>query len=66
MRVFEHPNLSNFNCPICNTSEDKPVTLCIIDGTKEDRIAQAIQIHIDCITLIYYKDNAEYLTMRIS
>ena len=35
MRVFEHPNLENFKCPICGTSDDKPVTLIGINGTQE-------------------------------
>lgn len=38
-------------CPVCKTKEDKPVTLVIIDGTEKDNIAQAMQVHVDCISL---------------
>jgi hypothetical protein len=51
MRIFEHPNLHGFECPICKTSIDKPVTLVGIDGTREGNIQQAEQVHIECIEL---------------
>jgi hypothetical protein len=55
---FEHPNLTNFKCPICGTSEDKPIALISIAGTEDDGIAQAEQIHIKCLlrSLWIYKD----------
>ena len=51
MRVFEHPNLTDFKCPICGTSEDKEVVLIGIDGTKEGNNIQAEQFHLDCLEL---------------
>jgi len=53
MRIFDHPNLDGFVCPICGTSEDKPVTLVGILETLHDGIMQAKQIHVDCIDLLY-------------
>lgn len=51
MRIFDHPNLTGFKCPICGTSADKPVVLIGIDGTQEDNLIEAIQVHLDCIEL---------------
>lgn len=58
MRVFDHPNMSDFVCPICGGSADKPVVLIGINGTQQDRIMEAKQFHLDCIELIYYRDMA--------
>ena len=55
MRIFEHPNLINFKCPICKTAEDKSVTLIGIDGTEEGNIMQAEQFHMDCLELYWKK-----------
>jgi len=56
MRVFEHPNLlGDWKCPICNTNEDKPVTLVGIMGTEVGRNIQAEQFHVDCIELTWDK-----------
>lgn len=63
MRVFDHPNLSDFKCPICGTSEDKPVVLIGIVGTQKGGIQEAEQFHLDCVDRIYYpgiKGNASY------
>ena len=51
MRVFEHPNLHNFKCPICGESFDEPVVLVGIDGTEEGFNMQAQQVHVGCIEL---------------
>jgi hypothetical protein len=52
MRVFDKPNLHfGWKCPICGTSEVKPVVLVGIDGTEEDGNVQAEQYHVDCIEL---------------
>jgi hypothetical protein len=52
MRTFDHPNVSGgWRCPICGTSDDKPVVLIGIDGTQEGGIMQANQYHLDCIDL---------------
>jgi len=59
MRVFQHPNMSKFKCPICGTSEDKPVTLIGISGTErpDSKIIQAEQYHVDCLELTSYEMN---------
>lgn len=55
MKIFEHPNLEFFKCPICGTADDKPVVLVAIDGTQKDRISKARQYHVDCIDLVEMK-----------
>jgi len=56
MRIFEKPNLSNdWKCPICNKNTETPVCLITIDGTKDGNIAEAEQVHVDCINLTMYK-----------
>ena len=49
MRVFDHPNLAGFLCPICKTVADKPVVLVKKAGTGKDGIMEAEQIHLDCL-----------------
>lgn len=57
MRTFKEPNTSNdWKCPICKTPKIKPVVLIGIYGTQEGHNIQAEQIHLDCIELIYDKD----------
>lgn len=57
MRVFNKPNVSNgWKCPICNTNKKKEVVLIIIDGTKEGTIAEAEQVHLECIELRLSKE----------
>jgi hypothetical protein len=51
MRVFNHPNLTGFKCPICGKADDRPVVLVAIYGTQEANISEARQYHIDCIEL---------------
>lgn len=53
MRTFDHPNMTNFRCPICGTADDKPVVLLPIIGTEDGNICEAKQFHFDCIDLIY-------------
>lgn len=53
MKIFEQPNLITFRCPICGTNDKKPVTLVPIYGTEKDGMAQAIQVHVDCLELKY-------------
>lgn len=48
MRVFEHPNMTDFRCPICLQGEDKPVILMPIPGTKDGNVCQAQQVHLAC------------------
>ena len=67
MRVFDHPNMNGFRCPICLTDTDKPVVLIGIDGTEEDGNAEANQYHLDCIELIEYTgaNNSKYIVMGV-
>ncbi len=53
MRIFKHPNMTNFKCPICGTSTDKPVTLVPVAGIKvsESRIVKVEQVHLECIDI---------------
>jgi UDP-N-acetylmuramoylalanine-D-glutamate ligase len=44
-------------CPICNTQDKKQVVLIIKSGTQEGNIAQAVQVHLDCLNLIYDEEN---------
>lgn len=55
MRIFEHPNMNGFICPVCGKSDDKPVTLVGISGTEDGGNMEARQVHVDCIDLISYK-----------
>jgi len=58
MRIFEKPNLSNdWKCPICGTNKVQKVVLVSIAGTQDGNIIQAEQIHLDCINLIWDKQN---------
>lgn len=56
MRVFEHPNMEGFKCPVCGTSDDFPVVLIGIYGTQEGFNVQAEQIHLKCLELTWYRD----------
>jgi hypothetical protein len=62
MRVFEKMNTSGKEvCPICKTKEDKSVVLIGIKGTQKGHNIQAVQVHLDCLELIYDKEhNAIY------
>lgn len=58
MNIFNKPNTNdNWKCIICNKNDIKPVTLIGIDGTQEGANIQAIQVHVDCINLTYFRDN---------
>ena len=57
MRTFKHRNtIGKDVCPICKTNEDKETVLIQIKGTEEDNICEAIQVHLECIELIYDKE----------
>jgi hypothetical protein len=51
MRIFEHPNMSNFECPICHTKADFSVVLVPIPGTEEDGNMKANQVHAEYYSL---------------
>lgn len=55
MRVFEHPNMEGFKCPICQSSDDSPVVLIGIYGTREGFNIQAEQFHIKCLEMTWYQ-----------
>ena len=45
-------------CPICGTNKEGKSVLIIINGTINERIAEARCYHLDCIELTeYQKDN---------
>ena len=52
MRVFEHPNMTNFECPVCHTNKDLPVVLVPIPGTEDDGIREAKQVQKKCYDLV--------------
>jgi len=55
MKIFKNPNLSGgWKCPICKESKLGEVVLVGINGTQEDGLMQAEQIHLECIDLLYY------------
>lgn len=68
MKIFEHPNLTNFICPVCGGNEDKPVTLIPIDGTQNGKIIEARQYHVDCLNLmeITGRDGIIFLVQRVT
>lgn len=54
MRIFPEMNTSGKEvCPVCNTKENKPVTLLPVVGTQEGNLAQAIQVHVECLKPVY-------------
>ena len=65
MRVFDHPNMTNFECPICKGKEDKPVVLVGIDGTEDGNIIEAVQVHLDCLELRLSKSNQAEIIYQI-
>jgi hypothetical protein len=50
LKVFEGFNKSG-TCPICGTNKDGKAVLITIDGTGDGRIAEAMQVHLDCLDL---------------
>lgn len=52
MRIFDHPNFyGGFECPICRSSADAPVTLVPIPGTEDGNIVEAKQVHAECYSV---------------
>jgi len=56
LKYFDHFNTNTIPCPVCQTRTDIKTILIPIDGTKEDGICEAIQVHLDCIDLRYTRD----------
>lgn len=67
MKVFDHPNMEGFQCPICKTNADKPVVLIGIAGTEDEGIIEARQYHLDCINLIEssFQNGVKFLYQEI-
>lgn len=59
MRAFDHPNMTNFMCPICRTKADKPVVLVGIHGTEDEGNMQAEQVHLECYELVERMSKSE-------
>jgi len=59
MRAFPHPNMTNFTCPICGTSADKPVVLVPIQGTEDGGTCEAKQVHEKCYNLALEMQNSK-------
>ena len=58
MRVFKHRNKSgNDSCPICKTNKDGETVLIAIEGTQSGNNIQAIQVHLECLTLQWNKQH---------
>lgn len=58
MRVFPRPNKKyGWRCPICNTDEDGEVVLIRIAGTEDGNNAEAEQVHLDCLDLVWDREN---------
>jgi hypothetical protein len=60
MKIFDHMNTEGDDvCPICKTKDDKPTVLVPIEGTKDEGIVEAIQVHADCIELQYRRGDQQ-------
>jgi len=56
MRVFNHMNQSGKDvCPICKTKKDEPTVLIAIDGTVDGGNEEAMQVHLECLRLRFFK-----------
>jgi len=58
MRTFPHRNTSGKDvCPICKSNKDGETVLIAIEGIQEGHIAQAIQVHLECLDLQWNKQH---------
>jgi len=51
MKTFDHFNPDGEPCPICGKRDGTPAVLIPVDGTEEDGIIQAVQVHVGCLDL---------------
>ena len=59
-RIFENfSQETNDVCPICGTNESKPCGLIAKQGTLDDGIVEAIQVHMDCLNPKWFWYNKE-------
>jgi hypothetical protein len=54
--MFKKMNTEGEVCPICKTKKQKPVVLIGVAGTQKGNNMQAVQIHLECLELIYDKE----------
>jgi len=58
MRMFKGYNQHGKDvCPICKKNTDKPVVLICKMGTQKGNIAEAIQVHLECLDLWYDEEH---------
>ncbi len=60
MREFKHPNMTNFKCPLCRSSKDLPVVLVPVEGTENDGVVEAEQVHTECFRLFCKMNDREF------
>jgi len=65
MRTFEKFNDSGSPCIICGTKKNTPPVLIPINGTEEDNISEAEQVHLDCINLRMVKESDKIVIYQI-
>ena len=58
MKSFDHFNQSTA-CPICGLSDEGMSVLIPIDGTGDGRIAECLQVHLDCIDIRAMRENGK-------
>jgi hypothetical protein len=56
MKIFKHFNQESV-CPICKQNTDGQAVLIPIDGTANDGICEAMQVHLNCINLRWRTDH---------
>lgn len=44
-------------CLICNTNENKECVLIVDDSKINGNIGEAVVVHLECINLLYNKEN---------
>jgi len=59
MKIFEEPNFikNGKSCPVCGTQDNKPVVLVKLTNTAEANKYQAVQVHVECLDLLYCSDH---------
>lgn len=57
MKVFDHFNDQAKTCPMCGTKDDKKTILVGLEGTREGKLVEAIQVHLDCLPQLGYSYN---------
>lgn len=63
IRCFEHFPEEDL-CPVCNTNDDGKTVLVAKDGTQEDRICEAVPVHIDCALCTNVREDMNLMYRR--